>query len=152
MELQNDGPILLEFEFQQFYGETVRPHYFRVCHCLHHCDNLLHGLDPARVLATGCCSSLVGMSRSSMSNLTFSIERKDRTHLSQVGPSSGNILASSSRRHCNSTFFLYSSCIGLMFWTSPCWSPMRKCFSNSMTAFKETNTAALRTLSRNMPS
>ena len=86
-----------------------------------------------RVLATGYCISLVGMSRSSMSNLTFSIERKNRTHISQIGPSSGNILASSSRRHCDPTFFLYSSCIGLMFWTSPCWSPMRKCFSNSMT-------------------
>ena len=47
MELQQDGPVLLKSEFQQFREKAIWPHRFRVCHCLHHCDNLLlRGLDP----------------------------------------------------------------------------------------------------------
>ena len=40
-------PILLESEFQQFRGKSVRSHCFLVCHCFHRCGNLLlRGLDP----------------------------------------------------------------------------------------------------------
>ena len=47
MELQQDGPVLLKSEFQQFCGKAIRPHCFRICHCLHRCGNLLlRGLDP----------------------------------------------------------------------------------------------------------
>ena len=47
MEFQQDGLVLLKFEFQQFHGKAIRPHCFRVCHCLNHCGNfLLRGLDP----------------------------------------------------------------------------------------------------------
>ena len=47
VELQQDGPVLLKSEFQQFRGKPVRPHCFRVSHCLHRCGNLLlRGLDP----------------------------------------------------------------------------------------------------------
>ena len=47
VELQQDGPILLESEFQQFRGKSVRSHCFLVCHCFHRCGNLfLRGLDP----------------------------------------------------------------------------------------------------------
>ena len=43
---EQDDPVLLKSEFQQFREEPVRPHYFRVCHCLHRCGNfLLRGLD-----------------------------------------------------------------------------------------------------------
>ena len=35
VELQQDGPVLFKSEFQQFRGKAVRPHCFRVCHCLH---------------------------------------------------------------------------------------------------------------------
>ena len=47
MEFQQDSPVLLKFKFQQFRGKTIRPHCFRVCHCLNRCGNfLLRGLDP----------------------------------------------------------------------------------------------------------
>ena len=39
-----------------------------------------------RALAIGCCGSLFGMSGSSMSNLEFSSERKNRTHLTRIRP------------------------------------------------------------------
>ena len=52
MELQQDGPILLKSEFQQFRGKPVRPHCFLVCHYFHRCGNLLlRGLDPEGTLA-----------------------------------------------------------------------------------------------------
>ena len=100
-----------------------------------------------RALATGCCGSLFDMSGSSMSDLEFSNERKNRTHLSRIRPSSRSSLLPSSRTHCDSTFFVSSSCTDLMFWKNPCWSPMRNCFSNSTTwRSKKRTTAALRTL------
>ena len=100
-----------------------------------------------RALATGCCGSLFGMSGSSMSDLEFSSERKNRTHLSRIRPLSRSSLPLSSRTHCDSTFFVSSSCTDLMFWKNPCWSPMRNCFSNSTTwRSKKRTTAALRTL------
>ena len=47
MEFQQDGPVLLKFDFQQFRGKAIRPHCFRVCHCLNRCGNfLLRALDP----------------------------------------------------------------------------------------------------------
>ena len=47
VELQQDAPVLLKSEFQQFHGKAVRPHCFPVFHCLYRCGNLLlHGLDP----------------------------------------------------------------------------------------------------------
>ena len=47
MELQQDGLVLLKFEFQQFRGKAIPPHCFRACYCLHRCGNLLlRGLDP----------------------------------------------------------------------------------------------------------
>ena len=47
MELQQDGPVLLKSEFQQFRGKAIRSHRFRVCHYLHRCDNILfRGLNP----------------------------------------------------------------------------------------------------------
>ena len=69
-----------------------------------------------RALAIGCCGSLFGMSGSSMSDLEFSNERKNRTHLSRVRPLSRSSLPPSSRTHCDSTFFVSSSCTDLMFW------------------------------------
>ena len=33
MELQQDGPVLVKSEFQQFRGKAIRPHSFRVCYC-----------------------------------------------------------------------------------------------------------------------
>ena len=56
-------------------------------------------------------------------------------------------LPPSPRTHCDSTFFVSSSCTDLMFWKNPCWSPIRNCFSNSTTwRSKKRTTAALRTL------
>ena len=83
-----------------------------------------------RALATGCCGSLFGVSGSSMSNFEFSNEWKNRTHLSRIRPLSCSSLPPSSRTHCDSTFFVSSSCTDLMFWKNPCWSPIRNCFSN----------------------
>ena len=146
MELQQDGPVLLNSEFQQFRGKLVRPHCSRVCHCLHRCgDLLLRGLIP-RALATGCCGSLFGISGSSMSDLELSSERKDRTHLSRIRPLSRRSLPPSSRTHCDSTFFVPSSCTDFIFWKNPCWSSIRNCFSHSATwRSKKRTTAALRT-------
>ena len=73
-----------------------------------------------RALATGWCGSLFGMSASSMSDLEFSSERKNLTHLSRTRPLSRNSLPSSSRTHCDSTFFVSSSCTDLVFWKNPC--------------------------------
>ena len=100
-----------------------------------------------RALATGCCGSLFGMSGSSMSDLAFSSERKNRNHLSRPRPLSRSSLPSSSLTHGDSTYFISSSCTDLMFWKNPCWSPTRSCFSNSTTwRSKKRTTAALRTL------
>ena len=100
-----------------------------------------------RALATGCCGSLFGMSGLGMSDLEFSNERKNRTDLSRIRPLSRSSLPPSSRTHCDSTFFVSSSCTDLMFWKNPCWSPIRNCFSNSTTwRSKKRTTAALRTL------
>ena len=47
MELPQDGPVLLKYQFQQFCGKAVWSHRFRVCHCLYRCGNLfLRGLSP----------------------------------------------------------------------------------------------------------
>ena len=59
-----------------------------------------------RALATGCCGSPFGMSGSSMSDLEFSNERKNHTHLSRIRPLSRSSLPPSSRTHCDSTFFV----------------------------------------------
>ena len=97
-----------------------------------------------RALATGCCGSLFGMSGSSISDLAFSSEVKNRTHLSRIRHLSCSNLPSSSRTHCDSTFSVSSSCTGLMYWKNPCWSPMRNCFSNSTTwRSKKRTTVAL---------
>ena len=91
-------------------------------------------------LATGCCGSLFGMSGSSMSDLEFSSERTNRTHLSRIRPLSRSSLPPSSRTHCDSTFLVSSSCTDWMFWKNLCWSPMRNCFFNSTTwRSKKTN-------------
>ena len=54
-------------------------------------------------------------------DLAFSSERKNRTHLSRIRPLSCSSLPSSSQTHCDSTFFVFSSCIVLMLWKNPCW-------------------------------
>ena len=101
----------------------------------------------AMVLVTGCCGSLFGMSGSSISNLAFSSQRKNRTHLSRIRPLSRSSLPSSSRMHCDSTLFVFSSCTDFMFWKNTCWSLMRNCFSNSTTwRSKKQTTASLCTL------
>ena len=47
MELQQDGPVLLKSEFQQFPGKAIRSHRFLDCHCFNCCGNfLLRGLNP----------------------------------------------------------------------------------------------------------
>ena len=69
-----------------------------------------------RALPTGCCGSLFDMSGSSKSDLKPSSERKNRTHLSRKRPLSRSSLPPSSRTHCDSTFFVFSSCTDLMFW------------------------------------
>ena len=82
-----------------------------------------------------------------MSDLAFSSERKNRTHLPRVRSLSRSSLPPSSRMNCDSTFFVSSTCTDLMFWKSPCWPPMRNFFSNSTTWRSEKRTtAALRTL------
>ena len=82
-----------------------------------------------------------------MSDFAFGSERKNRTYLSRVHPLSRNSLPSSSRTHCDSTFFVSSRCTGLIFWKNTCRSPVRNCFSNSTTwRSKKRTTAALRTL------
>ena len=86
------------------------------------------------------------MSGSSMSGFAFSSERKNHTHLSRIRPLTPTSVPPSSRTHCDSTFFVSSSCTDLMFWKNPCWSPMRNFFSNSTTWRSEKRTtAALRT-------
>ena len=59
-----------------------------------------------------------------MSDLAFSSKRKNRTHLSRIRLLSRSSLLPSSRMHCDSTFFVSSSCTKLMFWKNPCWSPV----------------------------
>ena len=49
-----------------------------------------------------------------MSDLAFSSERKNRTHLSRIRPLSRSSLPSSSRTRCDSAFFISSSCTDLM--------------------------------------
>ena len=99
-----------------------------------------------RALATECCGSLFGMSGSSMSDLAFSSERKNRTHLSRIRHFSRSSLPPSSRTHCDS-IFVSSSCTDLMFYNNPCWSPMHNSFSNSTTwRSKKRTTSAFRTL------
>ena len=99
-----------------------------------------------RALATGCCGSLFGGPGSSISDLAFSSERKKRTHLSRIRPLPRSSLPSSSRTYYNSTFFVSSSCIDVVFWKNPRWSPTRNCFSNSTTwRSKKRTIAALRT-------
>ena len=68
-----------------------------------------------RALANGCCGSLFVMSGSSMSDLVFSGERNNRTHLSRIRPLSRSSLPPLSRVHCDSTFFVSSSCSDLIF-------------------------------------
>ena len=81
-----------------------------------------------------------------MTDFAFSSERKNCTHHSRIRPLSRSSLPSSSRTHCDSTFFVFSSCTDLMFWKNPSWSPTRSCFSNSTTwRSKKRTTAALRT-------
>ena len=47
VEFQQDGLVLLKSPFQQFRGKAIRPHCFRVCHCLHRCGSILpRVLDP----------------------------------------------------------------------------------------------------------
>ena len=148
MELQQDGPVLLKSEFQQFCGKAIRPHRFRVCHCLHRCGNLLlRGLDPEGTRDWNICGTLFGMPGSSMSNFAFSSVRKNRIHLSRIHPLLCCSLPSSSRTHCDSTFFVSSSCTDFFFWKNPCWSHMRNCVSNSTTwRSRKRTTPALRTL------
>ena len=81
-----------------------------------------------------------------MSDFAFSSERKNRTDLSWIRPLSRSSLPSSSRTHCDSTFFVPSSCTDLMFWKNPYWSPTRNYFFNSTTwRLKKRTTAELRT-------
>ena len=117
MELQQNGPVLLKSEFEHFHGKAARPRCFRVCHFLHLCGNLpLRGLDPEGTRDWLLRQPLQNISVSSMSDLAFSSERKNRTHLSRIRPLSRSSLPSSSRTHCCSIFFVSSSCATLMFW------------------------------------
>ena len=68
-----------------------------------------------------------------MYGLAFSRERENRTHLSRIRLFSRSSFLFSSRRHCDSTFFVFSNCADFMFWKNPCWSPMHSCVSTSMT-------------------
>ena len=73
------------------------------------------------------------MSGSSMLDLAFSSERKNRNHLLRIRPLSRSSLSPSTRMHCDSTLFVSSSCPDLIFSKNPCWSPMRNCLSNPTT-------------------
>ena len=133
MELQQDGPILLQSEFQQFRGKPVRPHCFLVCHCFHRCGNLLlRGLDPEGTRDWLLRQPLryVGIE-----HVGFRVQQRteESHHLSRIRPLSRNSLLSSSWTRCDSTFFVSSGCTDLMFWKNPCWSPISNCFSNSTT-------------------
>ena len=79
MELQQDGPVLLKSEFQQFRGKAIRSHRFRVAIAFIALAISSSVGSIPRALATGCCGSLFGMSGSSMSDLEFSSERKNLT-------------------------------------------------------------------------
>ena len=144
MELQQDGPVLLKSELQRSAGRPSGPTAFAfdIAFIAVAISSSVGSIP--RALATGCCSSRFGMSGSSMPDLEFSSERKNRTHLSRIRPLSRSSLPSSSRTHCDSTSFFSSSYTDLMFWKNPCWSPMRNCFSNSTTwRSKKRTTAAL---------
>ena len=83
----------------------------------------------ARALATGCCSSLLVILGSSMSDFAFSSGRNNRTHLSRIRPLTRSSLPSSSRRFCDSTFLAaLIRCFGRMPAGLPCAtaSPTRK--------------------------
>ena len=99
------------------------------------------------------CGRLFGTSRSSMSDLAFSSERMNRTHLSRICILSRSSVPPSSRTHCDSSSFVSSSCTAVMFWKNPCWSPLRNYFSNSTTWRSKLRTnAALRTVFRQLHS
>ena len=136
-ELQQDGPVLLKSEFQQLRGKVIRPHCFRVFIAFI-AVAVSSSVGSIRALATVCYGSLFGMSGSSISDFAFISERKNRTHLSQIRPLSRSSLPSSSRTHCDSTFFVSPSCNDLMFWKNPCWFSLRSCHLNDV-AFEETN-------------
>ena len=133
VELQQDGPILLKSEFQQFRGSPSSPTAFSFAIAVIAVAISSSVGSIPRALATGCCGSLFGMSGSNMSDLEFSNERKNRTHLSRIRPLSRSSLPPSSRTHCDSTFFVSTGCTDLMFWKNPCWSPLHNFFSNSTT-------------------
>ena len=98
-------------------------------------------------LVTAWRGSLFGMSRSSMWELAFNSEQKNRTHLSRIHLLYGTIFPSLSWPHCDSTFFISSSCTNLMFCKNQCWSLMRNCvFSLTTWRAKKQTTASLRTL------
>ena len=127
MELQQDGTVLLKSEFQQWYNSSAgrlsgpTAFAFAIAFIAVAISSSVGSI--SRALATGCCGSLFGMSGSSMSDLAFSRERKNRTHISRIRPLSRSSLPSSSRTHCDSTFFVSSGCTDLIFWKNPCWSP-----------------------------
>ena len=116
MELQQDGPVLLESEFR---SSAARPSSPTACaFAIAFIDVAISSFVGSipRALATGCCGSLFGMSGSSMSDLAFSSECKNQTHLSRIRPLSPSSLPPSSQTHCDSTFLVFSSCTDLMFW------------------------------------
>ena len=83
MELQQDGPVLSKSEFQQFRGKAsgLTAFAFAIAFIAVAISSSVGSIP--RALATGCCGSLFGMSGSSMSDLEFSSERKNLTHLSR---------------------------------------------------------------------
>ena len=147
MELQQDGPVLLKSEFNSSAGRPSGLTAFAVVitFIVGAISSSVASIPRART--TGCCGSLFGMSGSNMFDFAFSSVRKNRTHLSRISPLSRSTLPSSSRTHCDSAFFVSSSCTDSMFWKNTCWFPTRNCFSNSPTwRSKKRTTAALRTL------
>ena len=111
VELQQDGPDLLMSEFQQFHGKAVRPHCFRVCHCLHRCGNLLlRGLDPDGTRDWMLRQPLQDVG---IEHVGFGLQqRAEESYPSlRIRPLSRSSLPRSSRMHCDLTFFISSSCI-----------------------------------------
>ena len=66
VELQQNGPVILKSEFQQFRGKAVRPHFFASTIALIAVAMSSSEGSILRELATGCCSSPFGMQGSSM--------------------------------------------------------------------------------------
>ena len=86
VELQQDGSVLLSPSFSSSAGRSSSPNTFAFAIAFIAVAISSSVGSIPRALATGCCGSLFGMSGSSMSDLEFSSEQKNRTHPLRIRP------------------------------------------------------------------